>query len=108
MSNLIERQAAIDAIERHLHMVLDGTHYDEGIAFGYEAAHMHIIDLIHELPSAQRKGKWMRITDEVFADRFECSECGKNPPIENSEWWLSDFCPNCGAFMKGDSDGEIH
>ena len=50
----------------------------------------------------RKKGKWIRIPDEVFADRFECSECGKLPPIENFELWLSDYCPNCGADMRGD------
>ena len=57
--------------------------------------------LAYECGKAERKkGKWIRITDEVFADRFECSECGKLPPIENFEWWLSDYCPNCGADMR--------
>ena len=47
-----------------------------------------------------KHGKWMKITDDVFADRFECSECGKLPPIENFEWWLSNYCPTCGAKME--------
>ena len=89
MDDLISRQAAIDAIGND---IMGGLNY------------RHIL---LGLQSAQRKtGKWMRITDEVFADRFECSECGKLPPIENFEWWLSDYCPNCGASMKGEQDVE--
>lgn len=60
---------------------------------------------IEDAPTIDRpQGKWIRITDEVFADRFECSECGKLPPIENFEWWLSDYCPNCGADMRGNKE----
>lgn len=52
----------------------------------------------------RKKGKWIRITDEPFADRFECSECGKFPPIENCEFLLSNYCPNCGADMRGEAN----
>ena len=67
-----------------------------------------ILAVIDELPTVdaveRKRGRWVRITDEVFADRFECSECGKLPPIENFEWWLSDYCPNCGADMRGEAN----
>lgn len=55
MDNLISRQAAIDAICDHLDSILGQTKYDEGIAFGYEAAHRHICDVIKTLPSVRPK-----------------------------------------------------
>ena len=61
-SDLINRQAAIDTIEKHLNGVFDGTHYDEGIAYGYEAAHRHIQDVINALPSAQQ---WTPISERL-------------------------------------------
>ena len=53
MSDLIDRQAAIDAIQQHREDVLGGYKYDEGVAFVYAAAHNHIIDVIKHLPSTQ-------------------------------------------------------
>lgn len=70
MSDLIDRQEAVVAIEAHLHGVLDGKHYDEGIACGYEAAHRHIQDVINALPSA-----------EVI----RCKDC-KHKHLENMVW----------------------
>lgn len=96
MDDLISRQAAIDAFDKQYWKQIN-------IPISKEIRKA-AQDTIRELPSVQRKGKWVRITDEVFADRFECSECGKLPPIENFEWWLSDYCPNCGADMRGESD----
>ena len=53
MSDLIDRQVAVDAIQQHREDVLGGYEYDEGVAFVYAAAHNHIIDVIKHLPSAQ-------------------------------------------------------
>ena len=60
MSSLIERQAAIDAVQQHRESVLGGYEYDEGTAFVYAAAHNHIIDVIKHLPSAQQWIPWDR------------------------------------------------
>lgn len=41
-------------------------------------------------------GRWLRTpTGWVY-----CSECGNEPPNETNE--ETDFCPNCGAYMKED------
>ena len=62
MDDVISRQAAIDTIEKHLNGVFDGTHYDEGIAYGYEAAHRHIQDLINALQPAQQ---WIPVSERL-------------------------------------------
>ena len=102
MDDLISRQTAIDAADR--------ADYTELAVEDVKKVTDEVIKELKQLPSAQterKKGKWIRITDEVFADRFECSECGKLPPIENFEWWLSDYCPNCGADMRGEPNEYI-
>ena len=60
----------------------------------------------------RKKGKWIKIPefcgDDVsgFVDNhFSCSECKKEAEINSWGFYiLSDFCPNCGADMRGDSD----
>ena len=108
--DLISRQAAINAISEHLDGVLGQTKYDEGIAYGYEAAHRHIQEVIAHMPSAQpgrKKGHYIGEADgyadgELVYDIWSCSECGcyfedwDEQPTYN-------FCPNCGADMRGDN-----
>lgn len=94
MSDLISRQAAIDS------MLKVGDWYVEQ---GNDEAGRGVAQcqrVIYELPSAERpKGKWIAIHDDVFADTYRCSECGKQPIIE-WDYVLSNFCPNCGADMR--------
>ena len=51
--DLIDRQAAIEAIEQHKTAVLGEREWDDGIAYGYAAAHRHLVDIVKQLPSAQ-------------------------------------------------------
>ena len=75
---------------------------DDGIAV-HEA-----IELL-EKPE-RKKGKWIKIPefcgDDVsgFIDNhFSCSECKKKAEINPWGFYiLSDFCPNCGADMRGE------
>lgn len=55
-----------------------------------------------------RNGRWMTCEDGWGDDHYQCSECGE-------EWTLIDgtpeengmrYCPNCGAKMDGDGDGQ--
>ena len=92
--DLISRQVAIDAMS----------------AVNDSICEQQAIDALWELPSAQperKKGRWI-ITD---TDSCYCSECKKDPIsfVNGSEfWWLDkmpNFCPNCGADMRGEKDG---
>ena len=90
MNDLIERQAAIDVVRK---------------AKDKSEAHRMLI----QLPSAkpQRiKGRW--IDDGLYSDNFphhawHCSECEESV-LEIDEPWFK-FCPNCGAYMRGEQDG---
>lgn len=93
--DLISRQATIDAIEQHKTAVLEGREWDEGIAYGYAAAHRHLVEIVKQLPSAERRGSWVGIDDEP-CDVWECDRCGhiverECPPR---------FCEECGARME--------
>lgn len=90
MTDLISRQAALDALE-------------------WKWAGKAAIDAIKNLPSAQpKKGKWIRIVKHHKDDEQEygyyeisCSECGA---IRKIGWHDARFCPNCGAEMRSYED----
>ena len=68
------------------------------------------IDALNTLPSAEpKKGKWIIATGMMppeFHGHHCCSKCGNfanmEPPFGNRED-LSNFCPYCGADMRGET-----
>ena len=83
MSDNISRQAALDAVS-------------------YETFECYQARKdIRALPSADRTGYWVYHENDMCCvrwNKWECSECHKR--VENK----SDFCPNCGADMRGADD----
>jgi len=100
MSDLISRQAAIDEIDEWIKAFLENGHNES-------AADARLIqDGIIQLPSAQKKGEWIPqdynektgyITTAVYYHP-KCSECGYS-----GDYGMN-FCPNCGADMRGNSN----
>lgn len=92
MSDLISRQAAIEALQEV------SEHYTEkGIEW-----HPHVdfmVWAIKELPSAERKGKWLY---HESIDAFECSVCGRQM-VRNIFY----YCPWCGAIMRGEENDNM-
>ena len=93
MDDLISRQAAIDAICEH------GSDLERrGITVLSVANHKQVtVDLLENLPSAERRGRWIfNIDDKGWSwDKpYMCDQCG--------EWAEKEFkfCPSCGAKMK--------
>ena len=98
----ISRQAAIDAIERNAYR---HTYIDQ------------IVDIIKALPSAQperKKSEWEEI--EVMADAYDisvvktwaskmmCNQCGFTTIAIEGRFSQYNFCPNCGADMRGEQE----
>jgi rRNA maturation protein Nop10 len=77
-------------------------------------AKMNIHHLVSDANEANRpQGKWIRTAEEYIGDdisgfydyHWACSECGKEAIINNwNIYELSDYCPHCGAKMKGAGD----
>ena len=110
-NDLISRRAAIDA----LRMDIDIIPFAKAREYA-RAAIETIHNRLEELPSVQpqrKTGKWIErkhgywsfVNDKGERDgwipSYECSECRsggwRNPEVMN-------FCPSCGADMRGEQD----
>lgn len=87
MSDLIRRSDAMGAVQDHFNA--DGFKgYDDG---------QKMMDRIKALPSAEPKTvEWISNRD----GSWNCSECGLRVFV----YAKGNYCPNCGAKMKGGED----
>ncbi len=90
MSDLISRQAAIKT-----------AHFPTIDDAGYEV--VRVDDILALSPTEPKTGTWK----EEYAGNgwndfwdFTCSECGR----EFHKFYKSNFCPNCGAKMRGEEE----
>ena len=98
MSDLISREAAIEAIDKNRQDLLSlGMGGAEHILVHYGRR------VIEELPTINpvKHGEWIKL----YAGNYKCSVCG--------DWWGNDdnemvedfkYCPNCGARLIGEED----
>ena len=117
MADLIERQAAIDALAEQI-ALCDKALNTFGISMKDEyavkvekASLVAYKEQLEFIPAAQperKKGKWNFIGDNMF----ECTYCGvvyttqqlnglRNYDVDP---YAPKFCPNCGADMRGGQD----
>ena len=111
MDDLISRKMAIDALweEREaLEAYMEECLKKECFASrAYAKTERNRIEediyILEHLPSAQKKGEWIEQVDLYgFFDTIPgCSECGHTTKMRERY----NYCPNCGADMRGDSDG---
>lgn len=62
---------------------------------------------VNRMPSIEerKKGQWHKCDNDLIA-WYKCSVCGCEPLRSkwNGEYVYSDFCPTCGADMRGEED----
>ena len=91
MDDLISRQAAVKAIDRHTFDTDEGLCLDEDITI-----------ILEEVPTAKpKKGHWIRHPEvkNIYGGTYiECSECGEKYVVQHME--DEKFCRNCGADMR--------
>ena len=99
MSDLIWRQDAIDEIQE----VYEREFPTASGAFD-EFVISIIPNILRNLPSVepeQKKGHWVPVTNGRGG--FECDQCHNySPSYQNGDEYLSYYCPNCGADMRGE------
>jgi NADH pyrophosphatase NudC (nudix superfamily) len=105
MSDLISRQAAIDALKEHRVLYCDDTPETFSKLSYVEKSRVDELDTaistLVNLPSVQlepHEGHW--IEGGIYRDVIECncSECGQL--MTTAATVRMNFCPNCGAKMK--------
>lgn len=111
MTDYIDRQAAIDAIEEYADR-LQMVDWKENPGVPYKAYALNwCINTIRDLPSAEvepvKRGKW-EIT-EAYPHNVYCSVCHKR--FAQTHWAVWEdgslpraYCPNCGAKMEGENN----
>lgn len=97
-TDTISRQAAIEELQAHIYVddITENDEYLDGENFGLKTA----IRLLESLPSEHKPGKWVNGAianhNGTQINCWFCTACKKTAFIN------SDFCPNCGADMRGD------
>ena len=98
MDDVIYRQDAIDAMTTEC----SWTIYDEHGQLTPNGE--EIIGTLKKIPSARKKGHWTNIKISHTRSSADCSECGVT--VNDRFCTAVHFCPNCGADMRGEADGE--
>lgn len=104
MEDLINRQAAIDALGEAPEIWTDSPE-EFAALLQWEMD----VTAIKALPSAERKtGRWeMTVRDGRLFRR--CTKCGWMQRIDltSTRGYRYNFRPHCGAEMRGDNNGEM-
>lgn len=94
MDDDISRQAAIQTALEFIVEYLGGA-FDEDLQ-------KKLMERMNALPSAQperTRGKWEKgVGENGVTTSLFCSECN----YENTRWYDWNYCPNCGADMRGE------
>ena len=104
MSDLISRQALCDDL-REYKVDPVSVLSDEFEVKGYNDGIDLAISVIAEFPSVEperKKGEWIYEGKRGRFPACKCSICGH---YENADWAMLqgvNYCPNCGADMRGD------
>lgn len=93
MTDLIDRQAAIDAVEESRRL---NHHQDGKAACAHEYEHRHFLKLLRDLPSVQPEtaNVMIRYSVDGFTMWYACDACGVSIGYKDC------YCRNCGRKLK--------
>lgn len=98
--DLVDRQEAIKVATRF--RVTPGGEI-------FEAIRMAVKTELEQLPAAQperKKGHWIEVNDYYNRISGKCSACGWESHLYEDDVVGMNFCPNCGADMRGEQNGQ--
>jgi hypothetical protein len=107
MSELIDRQAAIEAIAQCTNCGDEETLREyvlkHNLDNGWTGGILEALDAVKDLPTAQperKEGHWIR-RDCGLDVECKCSVCGYKDFVSphDTYWFKRNYCPNCGAKM---------
>ena len=109
MSDLFSRQAVLNALKEHRSLFCNNTPETFSKLSYAEKSRVDELDTaiatIINLPSAENKGEWISAkVGKLFpSNDYKCSICGNILNFDGVNCGRGDanFCPNCGARMKG-------
>ena len=100
-SDLISRQAAIDALDKRF----------DSVPMEQTTEILMLRKDLRELPSSQpRRGKWIYGEHEsAMCDGYRCDKCGFFVPWDYQHKFIDfikdyNYCPSCGADMRGEQE----
>ena len=109
MSDLIDRQQAIDAIADHIRFdaMIESNDASKDID-DYRPIAKNFLRYVPSAEPVRMKGRWIYGESGEGHDGYFCSQCGNFVPWIYKEFDIDfikefKFCPNCGASM---SEGE--
>lgn len=109
--DLIERQAAIDAYAELTSSMSVCISVDE--CRGMKRMQGMAVRALEGLPAAPPERKTGKLIYESAYNWFRCNVCKKIYPSEFMQYFDScqyqprfNFCPHCGADMRGEQDGD--
>lgn len=90
---------------------LDECAADDTILRDYRDACIALSVYVEMLPAADvqpvKHGKWIYVGSVRSWDEIKCSACDSAFSTEDRDLILNwDFCPNCGADMRGEDNAE--
>ena len=95
-----------DAVSRKAVLSMIDTYMNKSVELHYLPTSDGIKKLISILPSAQpehKTGHWIPVTNGRGG--HQCDRCGSYAPsYKSGAEWLSNFCPECNADMRGEQD----
>ena len=80
--------------------------WNQGVTTLLADAYRECADMVDEQPtieSERKRGCWVGIDDEP-CETYECDVCGAVYDTVGNTWDLPNYCPNCGAKMRGEQN----
>ena len=97
MTEYIKREYAVDA-------VADVYYNTPDINLSCEKFEAAILKIQAADVAPVRHGRWIEKDKYAFGTFYDCSICG-NLILDNGHSW--NYCPNCGADMRGSNDEKV-